>query len=24
VCVVNDTEEIEKWVNVDHILQWNE
>jgi hypothetical protein len=24
VCVVNETGEIEKWVNVDHILQWNE
>jgi hypothetical protein len=23
VCVVNETEEIEKWVSVDHILQWN-
>jgi hypothetical protein len=24
VCVVNETEEIEKWVSIDHILQWNE
>jgi|Laugresu1bdmlbdd_1035124.scaffolds.fasta_scaffold06352_2 hypothetical protein len=23
VCVVNETEEIEKWVSVDHVLQWN-
>jgi hypothetical protein len=24
VCVVNETGEIEKWVSVDNILQWNE
>jgi hypothetical protein len=24
VCVVNETGEIEKWVSIDHILQWNE
>jgi hypothetical protein len=24
VCVVNETGEIEKWVSVDQVLQWNE